>query len=355
MFKRTIILILSIIPLQNIYSQSGGNNTYEFLNLSSSARLGALGGTQLSVQDNDLNLAFSNPALLNPTMSKALTFSYVPYFADIKYGYAGYAQEIKKLEGTFAVGIHYVDYGDFIRADVTGAQLGTFTAAEYSFNLSYARLLHERITGGFTLKTIYSSLEEFTSTGVAVDLGIFYHNIENNFGLAATIKNIGMQLSTYTPDNREPLPFEVQLGFSYRLPKAPLRLSLTATHLEKPNLTYTNPAKENEVDPITGEPVEQEISLFEKIARHAIINAEILITQNFNLRLGYNYMRRRDLGLDTRMSISGFSGGFGFRISKFHFSYGRAAYHLAGASNHFSISTNLSEFSKKKKDNLNVE
>ncbi|MFI5218361.1 MAG: type IX secretion system protein PorQ [Bacteroidia bacterium] len=359
MTKRIVIFILFLTHFQHLFSQTGGNNTYEFLNLSSSARLGALGGTQLSVQDNDLNLAFSNPALLNPAMSKAITFSYVPYFADIKYGYAGYAQEIKNLKGTFSAGIHFVNYGEFIRADVTGEQQGTFNAAEYSFNLSYSRLLHERVTGGFTLKTIYSSLEDFSSTGMAVDLGIFYHNEKNNFGLAGVIKNIGMQLSTYTQGDREPLPFEVQLGISYRLPKAPLRLSLTATHLEKPNLTYTNPALVNETDPITGEPIENKISLFEKIACHAIIGGEILITQNFHLRLGYNYMRRQDLGLSSRMSISGFSGGFGFRISKFHFSYGRAAYHVAGASNHFSITTNISEFSKKKKEkeiyDLNLE
>jgi hypothetical protein len=42
----------------------------------------------------------------------------------------------------------------------------------------------------------------------------------------------------------------------------------------------------------------------------------------------------------------GFSYGFGIKISKFHLSYGRATYHLAGASNHFSISTNFSSFYK---------
>ena len=42
----------------------------------------------------------------------------------------------------------------------------------------------------------------------------------------------------------------------------------------------------------------------------------------------------------------GFSWGFGIRISKFHLNYGRASYHLAGASNHFSITTDLSSFSR---------
>jgi hypothetical protein len=56
------------------------------------------------------------------------------------------------------------------------------------------------------------------------------------------------------------------------------------------------------------------------------------------------------LGVESRMSTVGLSWGFGFRISKFHISYGRATYHLAGASNHFSISTNFSDFIRKSAD-----
>lgn len=346
---RKFFYLFPVFLLVNIsaQAQTGGNNTYEFLNLPTSARIAALGGNVISVKDNDLNLAFQNPSLLNPAMSKQLALNYVPYFADIKYGYVAYSQDYKNI-GTFSAGIHYVDYGDFIKADNTGAITGSFGAKEYSFNLAYSRPVYNQFTAGATLKTIYSKLEEFTSLGLAADLGITYYSENNNFGIAAVIKNIGAQISTYTPGNHEPIPFEVQLGLSYRLSKAPLRFTLIGQHLEKPNLTYTDPSKENETDPISGEVIEQKISLFEKIGRHAILGTEILITQNFNLRIGYNYMRRKDLGLETRMSISGFSGGFGFRISKFHFSYGRAAYHLAGASNHFSITTNIGEFFKKK-------
>jgi hypothetical protein len=343
-FFAFIIFFLSFIKA---FAQTGGNNTYEFLNLSTSARVAALGGNILSVEDNDLNLAFQNPAIMDSSMSKELVLNYVPYFADIKYGYVAYAQHYKNI-GTFSAGIHYVDYGTFIKADNTGTITGEFGAREYSFNLSYARPVYERVSAGITLKTIYSSLEEFTSFGLAADLGAFYLNKEGNFGLAFVIKNIGTQLTTYIPENKEPLPFEVQMGISYRLPNAPLRLTLTAQHLEEPNLTYIDPSKASETDPITGEIKEQKISLFEKIGRHAVIGGEILITKNFNLRLGYNYMRRKDLSLETRRGISGFSGGFGFRISKFHFSYGRAAYHLAGGSNYFSITTNIGDFLSKK-------
>ena len=41
----------------------------------------------------------------------------------------------------------------------------------------------------------------------------------------------------------------------------------------------------------------------------------------------------------------------GIKVSKFHLSYGRAAYHLAGAPNYITIRTNFSEFSRKASEN----
>src|SRR6266542_4472354 len=78
-----------------LFSQTGGNNTYEFLNLSVPARVASLGGALISVKDNDLNLSFQNPALLDSTMHNNLSLSYIDYFTDIHYGYAAYARHYK--------------------------------------------------------------------------------------------------------------------------------------------------------------------------------------------------------------------------------------------------------------------
>ena len=75
-----------------------------------------------------------------------------------------------------------------------------------------------------------------------------------------------------------------------------------------------------------------------------IFNAEFLITDNFNVRFGYNYLRRTELKIDEKLGTVGISWGFGMRISKFHLSYGRSAYHQAGATNTLSVSTRLSDF-----------
>jgi len=80
--------------------------------------------------------------------------------------------------------------------------------------------------------------------------------------------------------------------------------------------------------------------------RHLIIGAEFALARNFYLRMGYNYQRRKELRVASRISTVGFSWGFGMRISKFHFSYARATYHLAGSPNIITITTNLSDFKK---------
>ena len=86
------------------FGQVGGEGTYRFLDLTTSARSAALGGYQVALDDNDLDLVFHNPALLRDTMRNQLVLNYVDYFSDIKFGYASYAWHLNKI-GTVATGI----------------------------------------------------------------------------------------------------------------------------------------------------------------------------------------------------------------------------------------------------------
>ena len=149
-----------------------------------------------------------------------------------------------------------------------------------------------------------------------------------------------------------------ELGISKKLKHAPFRLMLNLQHLENWDLTY---ADNNENTNVLNEAV-QDTNLLDKIGknilgfgdkfmRHATIGSEIIITDNFNIRLGYNYRRRKELGVSTKKGLNGFSFGIGIKVSKLHLSYGRAAYHLAGAPNYITLRTNFSEFSKKATEN----
>ena len=50
----------------------------------------------MSIWGDDINLIYSNPALLNPSMSKQAAFNYCNYVGDLNFGYLGYAQDLKK-------------------------------------------------------------------------------------------------------------------------------------------------------------------------------------------------------------------------------------------------------------------
>src|SRR3954463_8473088 len=98
------------------FSQVGGSAVYSFLDIPASARIAAMGGTFISVKDDDLNCALQNPAALNPEMDKYLSFSGVSYPSSIKFGDAAFAKDFKKL-GTFDLWMHYASYGEFKEAD----------------------------------------------------------------------------------------------------------------------------------------------------------------------------------------------------------------------------------------------
>src|ERR1051326_281458 len=311
-----------------IYSkaQIGGSSTYEFLNLSVPARVASLGGNLISIKDNDLNLSFQNPAILDSTVHNHLSMSYIDYFTDIRYGYAAYSRSYRKV-GSFSAGIQFLDYGNFIAANDKGEITGNFKAADYSLNLFYARPIDSMFSVGATLKNIYSKLGAYTSIGNAIDIGAIYNNSKKLFSAALVIKNVGKEWKTYNVVH-EPLPFEVQLGVSKKISHAPFRINLTAIHLEKWDLTYVDPLAIT-VDPITNDTIQKsKLAKFsDKLARHFVIGGEILLSKNFHLNVGYNYQRRQELKLESHPGIAGFSFGFGIRISKFHLSYGYAKYH----------------------------
>ncbi|MFN6037758.1 MAG: type IX secretion system protein PorQ [Bacteroidota bacterium] len=332
------------------FAQPGGEGVYKFLDLPVPSRTSALGGNTISLKDDDITLSFQNPALLTQSCSNQVAMAFVDYFADIKYGYGAYSRSFNKI-GNFGAAMHYVNYGNFTSADEYGKINGTFSAADYSFNLSYCREIDSTVTFGTTLKTIYSKYERYSSIGNALDIGATYHSFKNGLTCALLLKNIGYQWRSYSQNITESLDFTSQISISKKMKKAPFRINLAYQFLEKWDLTYTNPENpEQTVDPFTGEEIkEKKFNKFmDKLGRHIVASSEILISKNFNLRIGYNYMRAADMKLNDRRGWGGLTFGFGFKVYKFHISYARANYHAAGGSNHFTLSARLNEFTKSK-------
>lgn len=348
--KRLIItFILLSFFLSELNAQIGGSYTYAFLNLPNSARIAALGGNANAIKDNDLSLCLVNPSLLTKKLNNQVTLSFVDYYSDINYGFVSYARDLKKL-GMFDASMQFINYGKFTNTDATGMSYGTFTAGEYAFNLGWGRQLDSLFSIGANLKNIYSHLDTYHSYGIAVDVAGTYSSAKSQFTATFIALNIGRQLKYYTEGNNEPLPFELQLGLSKKLAHTPFRFSVVLRHLEKWDLTYVDPNNpEPTVDALTGDPIpEKKFGKFlDKGMRHMVVGGELSPSRNFSLRLGFNYQRRKELKVDSKLSTVGICWGFGFRIKQFNLSYSRARYHLAGSPNNITISTNISDFIRK--------
>lgn len=279
-------------------------------------------------------------------MHKSLTLSGVSYPDGIKFGDAGYVRDFGKY-GTYMATMHYASYGKFFETDEFGAINGTFKAADYALTVGGGYQFNQLFSFGAAFKMLYSDYYIYNSFGLAVDVSATYHDTVSNITSTFLFRNGGIQLKNYIADNSEPIPAEAMIGISKRLQHTPLRFNITYRHLEKFDLTYDDPYNLGDVDPITGEPQVETINFWNKFSRHFIVGAEILLSKNFHLRASYSFQRRREMVVDTKPGLVGFSMGIGLKISKFIISYGRGNYHLAGGANHFSITTNLSEFGKR--------
>ncbi len=336
-------LLFYVLVVSNLYAQIGGRNVYDFLRLTPNARISALGGTNITTLDKDLNMGWYNPALLNDSMHSGLAVNIVNYLADINYGYSSYAHSLENI-GTFHAGIHYVNYGKMQETDELGNVNGQFTANDVAFVSGVARGFGN-LRFGTNLKLLYSTIQNFNSFGFALDFGGVWNFPEQNTTLGLVLKNIGTQVTKFNRnDPSSPLPFELQLGVSHRLKYLPLKFSTTLIQLQNYKLIQKDPNAKPQFD-LAGNPIPEKNRTFDNIFRHFVFGGEFLFSQNFHVRLGYNHLRHQELkGTASNFNMAGWAFGFGMRIKKFYVDYAYSNYHEVGGTHSFSIFTYINTF-----------
>jgi hypothetical protein len=343
--SRNTLVLLALLALAPAYAQLGGKSVFRIFDVTSSARIAALGGSPVAVVDNDLNLGLFNPALLNESMKKQVALSYLPYMAGINIGYASYCHHFDSAAITTSGSLQYIDYGPLRLRDETGQDLGTFRAGEYVVQVGGARAIDSLFRVGVNLKYVGSSMESYRANAIAMDIGGVFEKKSIGLTVAATLRNFGKVTRLFT-GTAEKLPVRFQLAATYRFKHAPFRLGVSFDDLQQWDLTFVDPATQSQVDPTTGEVIINKVTTLEKSLWHVVPNAEILFGKNFMLRLAYNYRRRQELLLSEKPGLTGMSMGIGLKVSKFHLSYGFAQFFPGSASNVISISVRFADFHK---------
>jgi hypothetical protein len=291
--KSFFVLILFVLfSISNAHSQT--LSVYNFLKLDVDARSSSLAGSFVAME-NDANLIFYNPAGISTITSPKASAGFFKYLLDINSGNVAYAQKYKDI-GYFGIGIRYINYGTFDKFDESFNNLGTFTGNDFALSLGYANKYKNIINYGVNLKFIQSKYDEYSSTAIAADLGLFYSIPNQSFNIGVSCLNLGAQLKSYI-DTKEQLPLDVRFGISKKLEHLPLTLNIGFSKL---NEDYDN---------------------FFNRFRNLIIGGEFVLSDYVDLRIGYNNANRQDLKTGTSIGIAGFSAGLGIKIESYTLDY----------------------------------
>lgn len=337
---RTLLLFFFLLgSTVTVLAQLGGKATYQFLNLMSSPRQAALGGKIITNIDYDVTQALYNPATINADMDNQLALNYASHLGDISYGTAAYAYTVDRRTQTFHAGVTFVNYGNFEGYDENGNNTGAFTGNETAISFGYAlQLGFSDFYAGANIKLISSKLEQYSSLGGALDLGLIYIDEYLDFNAALVVRNIGTQFTTYAGLN-EPLPLEIDIGLSQKLENLPMRWHLTFENLQQWSISAPNPSRVT--TDLNGNQTEEKVSFISQLMRHTLIGMELFPERGFNIRMGYSFRRAEELRILEQRNFSGLSFGIGLKFNTLRFSYTHARYASAANTSFLGVQISL--------------
>lgn len=301
-------------------------SVFNFLNLPTSAHTTALGGRNISLIEDDASLIFQNPALLASVSNNSLNLNFMTYMRGSKTGSASFSR-IAGERGTWGAGVQFVGYGNMKETLETGEELGDVRALDMAISGMYSYSLSERWVGAATGKIIYSKYADYTSCGLAVDLGLNYYDEEHDFSVSAVAANLGGQVKAFGEDH-ERLPFNLQLGFTKSLGHAPIRFSVTMVDISRwSSKYYYHVSKKPKGGSI--------------LMNHFCIGVDIIPTKQFYVAAGFNFRRAYEMKAAGSSHAAGLSAGAGLNIKKFKLGLAYAKYHVSAPTLSVSLSYSL--------------
>ena len=227
--KHIFSLVWALLLFQAETFSQESTSIFNFLSLPNSSHVVGLGGNNISLVQDEIQTATTNPALLSNISDKSIGANFMSYMQGCKAGGAAYAQTAGS-RGTWGAFVHFVGYGSMKETNLAGEILGDMKPLDFCIGGQYSYMLTDRLSGGATGKIIYSHYGEFSSCALAVDLGLNYFIEEKNFSISAVARNIGGQVKKFG-NVGERLPFDLRIGFTKGLGHAPIDISVTMVDL----------------------------------------------------------------------------------------------------------------------------
>lgn len=306
-------------------AQTRTGATMGFLDIPQSTRLVGIGGMHIAPGTSGSSLVFHNPSAVTDSAGGDMSLNITPVTEGIKYASASYSHNVVGI-GTIAAGLVYAGYGDFVRTDDTGAELGRFSANEGALYVGYARSLAPWLRLGASFKPIFSKVADYTSFALAMDMGAMFSFAQGRLNASVVVRNAGGVVKRYSADDTaKPLPLDVKVGLSYKPEHAPFRLFLTLKDLTQWDLS---PRRDKSLN--TGD----------NILRHTLVGLEFIPVRAFYASVGYDHRRRREMVDTDAGGMAGISWGMGLHVAKIDIQYAHSRYHAAGSLNSITLATN---------------
>jgi hypothetical protein len=340
---KVYFLILAVwLNVKGIGQTLGGDAVFNFLKLSNTPQLSALGGVNISTVSDDIGLAFNNPALLKLSMHSQMNAVFNSFYGDIKVYHLSLGYHHQRLKTNFSWGLNYFNYGKTLQTDPSGNEMGVMRPVDWVMQVSASRSYMEKWNYGLTVKYIHSAYGPFRSSGVAADVGVLFHDTANLFSASVVAKNMGKQLRPYNGSSTDELPFDLQIGFTKRLAKAPFGFSLTAQRIHQFDILYNDTLFNNENGFENARP--NKFTL-DRLMNHLIIGTAIYIGDILEVEAGYNFLRRKELNIGNLSNgLNGFSMGAGVLFDKLQIRYARAYYQSNMAYNQLGLNLKLNKY-----------
>ncbi|HLT75586.1 MAG TPA: type IX secretion system protein PorQ [Ohtaekwangia sp.] len=329
-----LALLIAVMLSSNLKAQDSHYAVFSFVQRPVNARIAGLGGVNVSLADRDQSSFVSNPVLTGDTLAGFASVGYQFFSGGI--GQAGFSwSPVVGKFGMISFGVQHIGYGSITSYDASGNELGVFNARETALYVSKQRMLGNYRFGA-SLKAISSAFAGFRAGALAVDLGGLFVHPEKDFTVGMVIKNVGFVVRDYTGNSDSSLPFDVQIGTTFKPEFMPVRFSITASRL----------ADFNEVTYVNNQPTEPRV--LDKVFRHFNFGAEVLVHRNVNVLVGYNYGLHQELKLDNAGGGAGVALGIATQISAVNFVFSRLTYVAGSPAYNFTLSANLNRMIYKK-------
>ncbi len=204
--NKLLLLIIALLINQNIFSQNvskTGTTAASFLEIGVGAGATGMGGAFVSIADNASALYWNVGGIAELPQFEAIIV-HTDWIAETNFDFAGLVLPLGNF-GTLGFSFTSLSMDDMkvTTVEQPGGTGEYFSASDIAVGVSYARLLTDRFSIGFTFKYIEQTIWHMSASAFAIDAGTkFRTDLLGGLTIGATMSNFGSPMELNGRDAR---------------------------------------------------------------------------------------------------------------------------------------------------------